>query len=100
VVCCHIPDPKWREQNRFASRIQKDFTMLPSVTDLETQALRLSPEDRAELADRLLTSLRSDSAIDDAWADLVDQRIAELDSGAVTAIPIEEAIARARRLIR
>ena len=74
--------------------------MPPTVTDLEAQALQLSPEDRAHLADRLLASLSSDPAVEEAWAVEAERRLAELESGLVSAVPIEDAIARARSAIR
>ncbi len=64
--------------------------MPPSISDLEAEVLKLSPEERAYLADRLLTSLVADPAIDDAWAVEVDRRITELESGVVHEIPTED----------
>ena len=74
--------------------------MPASVTELEAQALQLAPEDRAQLADRLLASLTSDDKIDEAWAVEAERRLAELESGGVAGVSIEEAIARARSAIR
>jgi putative addiction module component (TIGR02574 family) len=74
--------------------------MPPSIAELEVQALQLTPEDRAQLADRLLASLSSDEGIDQAWSIEADRRLAELESGTVTAVPVEDAIARARSAIR
>ena len=74
--------------------------MPTTVTELEVQALQLTPEDRAHLADRLLASLSSDEGIDQAWGVEAEKRLAELESGAVAGIPIEDAIARARLAIR
>lgn len=63
---------------------------------LEAEALKLSPEERAQLADRLIASLPEDPEIERAWADEVERRIAEVEAGRVTMVPAAEAIARAR----
>jgi putative addiction module component (TIGR02574 family) len=74
--------------------------MPPNVAELESQALQLQPEDRALLADRLLASLSSDAAIEEAWAAEALRRLAELESGSVAAVSLEAAVARARSVIR
>jgi putative addiction module component (TIGR02574 family) len=67
---------------------------------VEAQALKLSPEERAKLADRLLSSLFEDQAIEDAWATEVERRIAEIESGRAKLIPAADSIARARAAIK
>jgi putative addiction module component (TIGR02574 family) len=67
---------------------------------LEAQALRLTPGERAALAQRLLASLDEDAEIEEAWAEEVERRIAEVESGAVQAIPIGEALAQARAALK
>ncbi len=74
--------------------------MSSSVADLEAQALQLGPEDRALLADRLLASLSLDEALDQLWSIEAERRLAELESGTVVGVPMEESIARARSAIR
>jgi putative addiction module component (TIGR02574 family) len=74
--------------------------MPPNIAELEAQALQLSPEDRAQLADKLLSSLAVDPVIEEAWAVEVDRRIRELDGSAVNDIPVQDSIARARAAIR
>ena len=71
-----------------------------TVADLESQALRLTPEERAQLADRLLASLSTDTSVQEEWAAEAQRRLAEFDAGTVAAKPIEGAIARARNAIR
>jgi len=70
-----------------------------TVADLESQALRLTPEERLLLADRLLASLSTDSTIEEEWAAEAQRRLAELEAGSVAVVPIETAIARARSAI-
>lgn len=67
---------------------------------VEAQALKLSPEERALLADRLVESLFKDQGIEDAWAAEVERRIDEIESGRATLIPAVESIARARAAIK
>ncbi len=73
--------------------------MSVSITELEVQALALAPEERVRLADRLLTSLAEDSAVDEAWSVEIERRLAALESGSVTPVPYTEVIARARAAI-
>jgi len=67
---------------------------------IEAQALRLGPGERAALAQRLLSSLDEDLEIEQAWAKEVERRIAEVESGAVQLIPIDEALARVRSALQ
>ena len=67
---------------------------------VEAQALKLSPEERAQLADRLITSLFEDHEIEGAWAAEVERRIEEIESGRAKLIPAAESIARARAAIK
>ena len=66
---------------------------------LEAQAFRLSPEERAQLADRLIAGLFQDNEIEDAWAVEVERRIKEVEDGRAQLIPAADAIARARAAI-
>ena len=74
--------------------------MTASVREIEARALELLPEERAELAGRLIASLTAKSAVDDAWSTESLRRLAELEAGEVIAVPVEDAIARARAAIR
>ena len=71
-----------------------------SIEEVEAQALLLSPEDRAQLADKLLASLASDADVEDARSAEAERRLAELECGAISGIPVQDAIARARDTIR
>lgn len=72
--------------------------MSPAAEYLYEQALRLSEVERASLAARLMESLEpsSDDDAAAAWGAELPRRMDELDSGAVQAIPWDEA----RRIIR
>ena len=67
---------------------------------LASEALKLTPSERAALAQRLLASLDEDAEIEDAWAAEIERRIGEVESGAVQVIPIAEALARVRAALR
>ncbi|HYH45772.1 MAG TPA: addiction module protein [Thermoanaerobaculia bacterium] len=67
---------------------------------VESEALRLSPGERAALAQRLLESLDEDAEIEEAWAVEVERRIAEVESGAVQVIPMAEALAQVRAALK
>ena len=74
--------------------------MTSLIAELESQALQLTPEDRVTLADSLLASISTGNALDDAWSQEAERRLAELENGTVVAVPIETAIARARAAVR
>jgi putative addiction module component (TIGR02574 family) len=63
---------------------------------LEAQALKLTAGERAAFARFLLASLDEDVELEDAWALEVERRIADVESGAVHPIPMEEALAHVR----
>jgi len=67
---------------------------------IEAQALMLSPEERAQLADRLIASLFEHKEVEDAWAAEVERRIEEIETGRSKLIPAAESIARARAAVK
>lgn len=74
---------------------------MPSqLESVEAEALKLSPEERAELAQRLLDSLFKDSEVEEAWAVEVERRVAAIESGRSAVIPASESIARARAALK
>ncbi len=70
--------------------------MSTSLEALEAQVLKLAPADRSCLLERLIASLDVDLGIEQAWEREADRREAELESGAVVAIPSHDAMARLR----
>lgn len=74
---------------------------MPSELEvIEAQALKLTAEERARLADRLIASLFEDNEIEDAWAAEVERRVGEIESGRAKLVPAADAIARARAAIK
>jgi len=57
--------------------------MTPEVSKLLEQALSLSVEEQAALADSLISNLggKVDEGVEAAWQAEIEQRIADLDSG-------------------
>ena len=70
--------------------------MSTHVDELIDEALALAPEERSAVVTALLDSLdgEDEGVVAKAWADEVSKRRAELRSGAVRAIPWNEARAR------
>jgi putative addiction module component (TIGR02574 family) len=74
--------------------------MSSQLEAVQAQALQLTREERAQLADRLLASLFEDSEVEDAWAAEVERRIEEIESGRSKLIPAADAIAGARAALK
>ena len=69
---------------------------------IEDPALHLPPQQRAELAHKLLLSLeeQSEDEIAEAWRVEALRRSAEIDSGLVDTVSSEEVSAAARALLK
>jgi len=74
--------------------------MAHSLPEIEKDALRLSLEDRARLAVRLLSSLESGTEppeeIEQLWIAEAERRFQELRGGVVQGIPAQEVFAELR----
>jgi putative addiction module component (TIGR02574 family) len=71
--------------------------MTTSVEALEAEVLKLSPDDRSRLLERLALSLSSaDAEVEEAWDREADRREAQLADGTVQLVSGDEAIARLR----
>jgi putative addiction module component (TIGR02574 family) len=74
--------------------------MAQSLPEIEKDALRLSAEDRARLAVRLLSSLEeateSPEEIEKLWIAEAERRFQELRDGVVQGIPAREVFAELR----
>jgi len=75
---------------------EKSKSMEISTSDLFKQALDLDERDRATLAGLLIESLEAepDEELEAAWRAEIERRVAELESGEVTAVPWEDVKAR------
>jgi putative addiction module component (TIGR02574 family) len=74
--------------------------MPPLLEQLAIQAITLSPEDRARLADLLLASLpdEADAEVDAAWEQEIQRRVAAIASGTARLIPAADIHAEARKI--
>ena len=54
----------------------------------------------AELVDRILLARHGgiEPAVEEAWKNEIDRRIAEIEAGQVKGVPLEESLVRARRI--
>ena len=70
--------------------------MSAKTTELLRQALTLSVEERADLAGQLIESLDSteSESAKAAWEAEIERRMADLDSGAVKPVSLDEAFWR------
>ena len=74
--------------------------MATTIEALEAEALQLSRAERARLVERLIASLDTDPAIEEAWAAEVERRNAQIESGAVSLVPGPEALAELKAQFR
>lgn len=74
--------------------------MPATIEAVSEDALLLPPEERLELAHRLLESVESipNPDVEAAWASEIARRIARYKAGETKAIPAEEVFARLRRI--
>ena len=72
------------------------------LKQIELQALDLSEEERAQLAQKLILSLESSSEedLDKKWLLEAKRRAIELDNGNVQATPADEVRKKAQTLLR
>ncbi len=76
--------------------------MSPQLMECEAHALKLTPTDRATLAERLIASLDNlnEQQNEQLWIDEADRRYREYKSGNITARSAEEVVSHARNAIK
>ncbi len=67
---------------------------------IKVEAMKLSPEERADLADLLWISACPREEVEAAWDAEIARRVAEMDAGPVEFIPSELVMAEIREKIR
>jgi putative addiction module component (TIGR02574 family) len=72
--------------------------MAHTYTELEREARLLSPDERAQLVDALLDSLREVklAEVEAAWAVEIERRVAAYERGDAKLVAAEEVFAKAR----
>ena len=70
-----------------------------SIQEIEAQALRLPPSQRAALAQHLIASLDEADDVERAWADEAARRSDVVQSGTTQSLSAAEVFADARRAL-
>jgi putative addiction module component (TIGR02574 family) len=70
-----------------------------TLHDVESQALKLSPEERAKLIEVLIASVEPPMPLHPEWEAEIARRVAELDAGQVELIDGEQVMAELRARI-
>jgi len=69
--------------------------MNPTAETLSAQAVRLPPDERMALVERILDSLdEPDASLDALWAKEADDRLAAYRSGEIRALALSDVIAK------
>ena len=68
--------------------------MSRTLESLKAEVMSLAPAERARLLDQLIASLDRDAETEAAWDEVALKREREIESGSVTAVPLEEVVAR------
>jgi putative addiction module component (TIGR02574 family) len=76
--------------------------MADPASKLEAKALKLPPDQRARLAERLISSLDQAADLDSEqlWIEEAERRLEELESDRVEAVPADRVIENARSSLR
>jgi putative addiction module component (TIGR02574 family) len=87
--------------NELSASAALEGAMSTSLEVMEAEVLQLAAVERSHLLERLIASLDSEPEVEAAWEREADRREAELESGSISAVSGQEAIARLRaRLTR
>jgi len=70
------------------------------INQIVEQTCEMPPQMVAELIDRIIAARRNDAAptVAQSWKREIDRRITEIESGKVRGVPLEESLARARKI--
>ncbi len=82
-------------------RFVSDTSIMPITLDQIVEETREMPgEVVAELIDRIMAARHSgvEPSVATAWKTETDRRIAEIEAGKVNGVPLEESLARARKI--
>ena len=71
-----------------------------SIEQIKSEALKLTPDERADLADWLWVSATPKAEVEAAWDAEISRRVAEIDAGTAKLIPGEEVMARIEEKLR
>ncbi len=68
-----------------------------SLEELEAEALKLPPDQRERLAEKLLSSVDPGLQYEPEWAAEADRRVQEIREGSVQPLPADEVLGAARK---
>jgi putative addiction module component (TIGR02574 family) len=71
-----------------------------SIEQIKSEAMKLTPDERADLADWLWVSATPRVEVEAAWDAEISRRVAEIDAGTAKLIPSEEVMARIEEKLR
>ena len=73
--------------------------MRTALDELHAAVLSLPDRERAQLAAKILASLDADPDVEAAWIAEVRDRLAAYRRGEIEAVPVEEVMAKARKIV-
>ena len=73
-----------------------DSAMSTSLQAMKVEAMKLPPDEFAELAERLLGSVPNGAGLHPAWEAEIEQRLRDHDERRVLSAPLDEVLARVR----
>lgn len=73
--------------------------MAPTLDDVISQALKLAPDERRELVERLLDTVLPTAPLHPEWEAEIARRVADMDAGRSKGIPAEQVMAEVRAII-
>ena len=91
-----MPVARTRASNWTLFQRIKEPAMPTPIEIVEAEAMKLTPAERAALADKLWASVHSSEEVDAAWEAEIARRIQQIDSGEVECIPWETVMAELR----
>ncbi|HXT10518.1 MAG TPA: addiction module protein [Candidatus Angelobacter sp.] len=71
-----------------------------SIDQIVEETREMPPEVVAELIDRIMVARHGgiEPVVEQSWKKEINRRIAEIESGKAKAVPLEESLARARKI--
>lgn len=87
---CELADMKAGRVKGIPMEQLLDELERPTVGELESAAMRISADERAELVDRLIASLTGGKVYDPSWETEMNRRIDEIEAGTAKTISAEE----------
>ena len=67
---------------------------------IANEAMRLTPEERVDLAEKLWVSVDSPEEIARAWDIEIERRMAQIDAGEVETLPAEDVLSKLRKKLQ